>query len=126
MPPSGTPLDRVTARRDRTEARALVSACTFLEAEVERMRQFEQEACACENACACGQFLGESLKRLVGVLGILEDRYESIEQVYVKSEEYAIAMGRFFEVSPQVINKLAAGHRDLAGRGDKDKSKGLR
>lgn len=116
-PPAGGMFERITARRDRTEARALVSACTFLEAEIERI-----ESTAEKDEKERKEKSGTSVERLRGVLKILEDRYDTIEQVYVKSEEYAVAMGRFFEVSPRIINKLAAGHRDLAGECEKRKS----
>lgn len=116
-PPAGGMFERITARRDRTEARALVSACTFLEAEIGRI-----ESMAEKDEKDCKKKLETSVERLRGVLNILEDRYDTIEQVYVKSEEYAVAMGRFFEVSPRIINKLAAGHRDLAGECEKRKS----
>lgn len=116
-PPAGGTFERITARRDRTEARALVSACTFLEAEIGRIGSITPK-----EQGEWKEKLEPSVERLKGVLKILEDRYDTIEQVYVKSEEYAVAMGRFFEVSPRIINKLAAGHRDLAGECEKRKS----
>lgn len=137
-PPAGTAFERISARRDRTEARALVSACTYLEAEVLRMRgllsgEGDAGKCCCQKGkggaeceCAMRRFVEQSVDRMKGVLKILEDRYDTIEQVYIKSEEYAVAMGRFFEVSPQVINKLAAGHHDLANAPRENKHKSLR
>lgn len=134
-PPAGTAFERISARRDRTEARALVSACTYLESEVLRIRGLlageDGAKCCCKKGgkgakecqCAMRSYLEQSADRMKGVLKILEDRYDSIEQVYIKSEEYAVAMGRFFEVSPQVINKLAAGHHDLANNAQRESSK---
>lgn len=131
-PPAGTGFDLFSARRDRNEARPLVSACTYLESEVMRVQGLldgEEGKCCCgkevkeggSKGCHCAMrvFLEQSAYRMKGVLKILQDRYDSIEQVYIKSEEYAVAMGRFHEVRPQVIKKHAAEHHEAANqRGD--------
>lgn len=115
---------KISARRDRTEARVLVSSCTFLEEEIERLDKAVKG-----DAQDIKSTINKSTANLKAVLRMLEERYEKIEKVYEKTEEYAIAMGKFFEVPPQVIDHLAAGHKDLAGNLEKDtfeKRKSLR
>lgn len=103
----------ITQRRDRVEALPLASACAHLEAEIFRMcSQLDDapvdsaKACCCRGRgaaiCECGHrvVLAHSVDRLLDVLSILEDRYDSIEQYYVKGKEYAHAMGKFYQVSP--------------------------
>lgn len=162
-PTSATSFERITRHRDRTEARALTSACTFLEAEIDRLATLcmaggvgenggegMDGCCSCEqrqdgkgmitkqnggddengmetkydekkksgvngNAktgccanCRAGMMLPGTVRRLTAVLGVLEERYDSIEQVYVKGEEYARAMGRFFQVNPERFSKILA------------------
>jgi len=36
---------------------------------------------------------------------MLEDRFDTIEQFYVKGKEYARAMGKFYNVSPNEYSK---------------------
>lgn len=119
-PPAGTTsFDGITHRRDRIEARPLLSACTFLESEVLRMTEqlnaTSAAPCCCRAGatepplCECGHrmFLTQSVDRLNHVLHMLEDRYDSIEQYYVKSKEYAHAMSRFYQVSESEYSKWA-------------------
>ena len=110
-PPASTAFDLFSARMDRNEARALVSACTHLESKVMRVRGLwagEEGKCCCgekvdkggNKGCQCAMqaFSVQSSYRM-RVLKILEDRYDGIEQVHIKSREYSVAMGRFCEVS---------------------------
>lgn len=127
-PPAGSQFERIARHRDRAEAKVLMSACTYIEAELDRLsnqyQNVREGACCCKKdsqspqpSCECGHrlFLATSAERLRGVLGILEDRYDSIEQVYVKSEEYAKAMGKFFQVSPNEFSRMVS-DRELASR----------
>ena len=111
-PLASTAFDLFSARMDRNEVRALVSACTHLESKMMRVRgqwAGEEDKCCCgkkvdkggNKGCQCVMqaFLVQSSYGMKGVLKILEDRYDSIEQVYIKSREYAVAKGRFYEVS---------------------------
>lgn len=113
-PSDDTMFQHISQRRDRVEARPLISACTFLENEVERMNDLLQSSDAeCvgnadDNSAGDSphrQFLQGSVERLTGILGILQDRYDCIEQYYIKSQEYAKAMGRFYQVTPTEYSK---------------------
>eukprot|EP00171_Calliarthron_tuberculosum_P011795 IDg11795t1 len=108
----------ITQRRDRVEALPLASACAHLEAEIFRLQSQLKDApvespsaCCCRSRgaplCECGHrvALAESVDRLLDVLSILEDRYDSIEQYYVKGKEYAHAMGKFYQVSPSEYSR---------------------
>lgn len=142
---------RITRHRDRAEGRTLVSACTFLEGEIDRMsahvrthteflpgRNVSTIRCAngppshhachndtisndrgsegmmmlhhccadCAKNCPLVGYLPAAIDRLKVILSMLEDRYDSIEEVYVKSEEYAEAMGKFFNVSRDQFAKM--------------------
>lgn len=158
-PTQSTAFSRITRHRDRAEARTLVSACTFLEAEIDRLaahlhthtnftpgrnvspasvhngpcpaavanRTVEDRSAAtpvcvgegvregvashhcsasCAANCPLSAYLPAAIDRLRAVLFMLEERYDTIEQVYVKSEEYARAMGRFFNVTPDQFTKI--------------------
>ena len=115
--PKGTQ-NMITQRRDRVEMKPLVSACAYLENEILRMTEqlnslTSDPMCCCHSQrhlqpiCECKhrQFISQSAERLRGVLSILEDRYDSIEQYYVKGKEYARAMGRFYQVSPSEYSR---------------------
>lgn len=121
--PTGS-FERVTMRRDRTEARVLVCACSFLEEELQRMKEW---LAANEASEASGkECVGLVAGRVEGVLKLLEGRYDSIEQVYVKSEEYAVAMGKFLAVSPKLVNRLAAEEDIASGARASDNRSGAR
>ncbi|KAI0567326.1 hypothetical protein FGB62_3g151 [Gracilaria domingensis] len=137
-PPAGSNYEKIIRHRDRAEAKILVSACTYLESELDRigshLKCTQEQACcsgkgaASENVdankpcqCASRALLAASSERLRAVLTMLEDRYDSIEQVYVKSEEYTRAMGKFFQVSPDEFHRIL-NERDMAKRVDSRKS----
>lgn len=118
----------ITQRRDRVEALPLAAACTYLESEMFRVRRqldatrTDDDAQCCCRAhaaplCECGHrlFLTQSLDRLRDILCILEDRYDNIEQYYVKGKEYAQAMGKFYQVSPSEYERWVE-QRKPAGR----------
>lgn len=119
--------EMITQRRDRVEALPLASASTYLESEIFRMKQQleehdEQRQCCCRAhsapLCECGHrmFLTQSIERLRDVLYILEDRYDSIEQYYVKGKEYAHAMGKFYQVSPSEYSRWVEERKPNKGR----------
>lgn len=64
--------------------------------------------------------MASTAERLKAVLFMMEDRYDSIEQVYVKSEEYARAMGNFFQMTPNEFTRMVS-DKDI-GRRDSRKS----
>ncbi len=80
-----------------------------MKAQLEDHEETRQCCCRAHSAplCECGHrlFLTESIDRLKDVLYILEDRYDSIEQYYVKGKEYAHAMGKFYQVSPSEYSR---------------------
>lgn len=185
-PGQATTFGRITRHRDRAEARTLVSACTFLEAEIVRLNGHVQthtgrtlngkvssrtSSCACfcapgsgtgfgqsgtvhegstpspvcigegvregftcqhcsadcAKVCPLVSYLPEAIERLDAVLRMLEERYDTIEEVYVKSEEYTRAMGRFFNLSTDQFSKLMHNkHQDSDRRGHEGECHGRR
>lgn len=85
--------DTITQRRDRVEALPLANACAGLETELFKLAATDDPA------------LADTAERIADVLAVLEDRYDTIEQMYVTGKEYARAMGRFYDVSPSEYNK---------------------
>ena len=129
-PPVGSEFERIGKHRDRAEAKVLVSACTYLEAELTRIKEQVEinEGCCCKDPtkcdCAHVSFLRSTSERLQSIMCILEDRYDTIEQVYVKSEEYARAMGNFFQVTPDEFSRMI--HQKDANSTGKKSHKSLR
>ncbi len=118
----GNAKNTIVQRRDRVEALPLASACAHLEAEIFRIRRTADElrcCCARDNApiCECAHRMAtlESVDRLVDILGILEDRFDAIEEYYVKGKEYAQAMGKFYNVSPNEYTRWV-GERQGKGK----------
>ena len=126
----GSEFERIGKHRDRAEAKVLVSACTYLEAELTRIKEQVEinEGCCCKDPtkcdCAHVSFLRSTSERLQSIMCILEDRYDTIEQVYVKSEEYARAMGNFFQVTPDEFSRMI--HQKDANSTGKKSHKSLR
>lgn len=130
QPPADSKFERIARHRDRAEGKVLVSACTYIEAEIDRMSQQASaaDACCCNSTtceCAHRQYLVGSAERMRAILAILEERYDTIEQVYVKSEEYARAMGKFFQLSPSEFNRIVT-QRDAAANKQQKSQKSLR
>lgn len=92
----------ISQRRDRAEARGLVSACSVLEQEVVAIEERAAEVASNTDEAA---FLESRASSLRHALAILEDRYDSIEDFYLKGREYAHAMGRFYQVSPEEYDR---------------------
>ncbi|PXF45889.1 hypothetical protein BWQ96_04324 [Gracilariopsis chorda] len=137
-PPAGSNYEKIIRHRDRAEAKILVSACTYLESELDRIGSHlkctrDETCCTCKPVCSentdankpgqCSSraLLAAGSERLRAVLRMLEERYDNIEQVYVKSEEYTRAMGKFFQVSPDEFHRIL-NERDMAKRVDSRKS----
>ncbi|CAN8070740.1 unnamed protein product [Agarophyton chilense] len=137
-PPVGSNYEKIIRHRDRAEAKILVSACTYLESELDRFASHlksthDQPCCSCkppvsENVdankpcqCASRLLVAAASDRIRAVLTMLEDRYDSIEQVYVKSEEYTRAMGKFFQVSPDEFHRIL-NEKDMVKRVNSRKS----
>lgn len=119
----------ITHRRDRVEVLPLLSTCAHLEAEIFRMKaqldeanSVDSRACCCRLSgaplCECAHriVLAQSVDRLLDVLSIMEDRYDSIEQYYVKGKEYAHAMGKFYQVSPTEYSRWVEDRKSTKGR----------
>lgn len=120
----GDAKDTIVQRRDKVEALPLATACAHLEAEIFRIRRTADEArccCARDNApiCECAHRMAalESVDTLVDILAILEDRYDAIEEYYVKGKEYARAMGKFYNVSPTEYTKWVGERQGKSKRG---------
>lgn len=136
-----TPADTAIARmnaRDRAEAVTLTSACTFLEAEIDRMqahvRNHHRKTTSGNNnsnsnsnsnsnntcgKCVTDVYLGKAVDRLRAVLRMLEDRYDSVETVYVKEQEWSNAMTKYLHTSPgemrHMLSTLSAGTDGSSG-----------
>jgi hypothetical protein len=98
----------ISQRRDKAEARSLGSACGSLEREI---ASIEQQARNSASNIDTAAFLETRASALRQVLASLEDRYDSIEAYYVKGREYAQAMGRFYQVSPEEYERWSRGSR---------------
>lgn len=109
--------DTILQRRDRVEALPLASACAHLEAEIYRLRGVHNSTACCNETtsnskgesanaeCPHRVATAETIEKLTDMLVMLEDRFDTIEQFYVKGKEYARAMGKFYNVSPNEYNK---------------------
>lgn len=71
----------------------------------------------CANNCPLATYLPVAIERFRSLLGIVEERYDTIEQVYVKSEEYARAMGRFFNVTADQLEAASNGPSQESKKG---------
>lgn len=88
----------ISQRRDRAEARGLVATCAILENDIVALEERAAEIASDTDEAA---FLESRASSLRCALAVLEDRYDTIENFYVKGREYARAMGKFYQVSPE-------------------------